>query len=476
MSTSDSPAPDTPTPVPPAEAIPPTPIVWRVLLLTAVAGLAAVAYIGVGTISPAVRSFCGILAFIGLAVGCSANIRAINPRVVLAGLGLQLVFAVLITRVPVVQRGFQRAGEVVAKLVGYSQEAGGLLFGPLANKEVMDTTFGPKTGVPFGIVLICTVIFVACVFSVLYHLRILQAVVWVFAKLMVLLMGKRGVSGAESLSAAANVFMGQTEAPLIVKPYLAGMTPSELLAIMVGGMATVAGGVMAIYIGMGADAAAILATSVMAAPCGLYVAKILMPETGTPATRGTVSLSGEKPHANVIDAAAAGASDGMMLALNIIAMLIAFLALIKLANAGLGLIDPRLSLEFLFSYLFAPVSALMGVDAADVPKAGELLGIKLVGNEFLAFNRMTAAYQPGMEAGMTPRSYSLATYALTGFANLGSIGIQLGGIGALAPGRRKDLARLGLRALLGGFLATLINASVAGFLLGANWAGGQIAL
>jgi CNT family concentrative nucleoside transporter len=446
----------------------PTPVSWRIGLFAVVAALAAAAYLGADTVPPFLRSLLGVAAFIGLAAACSANVRAINPRVVLAGFALQMVFALLITQVAVVQQGFQRAGEVVSKVVGYSQEAGGLLFGPLASNDAMKSKFGPSAGIPFGIILTCTVIFVACVFSALYHLRVLQAVVWVFAKLMILLMGKRGVSGAESLSAAANVFMGQTEAPLIVKPYLKAMTRSELLAIMVGGMATIAGGVMAIYIQMGADAAAILATSVMAAPCGLYVAKILMPETDTPVTRGTVSVSGEKPHANVIDAAAAGASDGMMLALNIIAMLIAFLALIKLANAGLGLFDDRLTLELIFSKLFAPVSALMGVDAADIPKAGELLGIKLIGNEFLAFDKMTAAYKPGMEAGMTPRSYSLATYALTGFANVGSIGIQLGGIGAMAPERRKDLARLGPRALLGGFLATLINASVAGLLFGRN--------
>ena len=195
------------------------------------------------------------------------------------------------------------------------------------------------------------------------------------------------------------------------------------------------------------------------------IAKILMPETETPVTRGSVTLSGEKPHANVIDAAAAGASEGMMLALNIIAMLIAFLAIIAMVNGGLRLIDPGLTLQAIFAKVFAPVAALMGVDSPDVPKVAELLGVKLVGNEFLAFDQMTKLFKPGLPDGITPRSYALATYALTGFANIGSIGIQLGGIGAMAPERRGDLARLGLRALLGGFLATLINAAIAGVIM-----------
>jgi len=452
----------------------PTPFVWRAVLLAGVGALATFALTAGATIPPWARSLTGVVAFLMLAVACSRNIRAINSRVVLAGFALQLIFALLITQVEEVKAGFDAAGRFVTRVVGYSQAGAGMLFGPLGSEEVMKEKFGKKSGIPFGIVIVCTVIFVASAFSVLYHLRILQAVVWVFAKLMVLLMGKRGVSGAESLSAAANVFMGQTEAPLIVRPYITGMTKSELLAIMVGGMATVAGGVMAIYISMGADAAAILATSVMAAPCGLYVAKILYPEDGTPATRGDVSLTDDRPEAekpaNIVDAAARGASDGMMLAINIIAMLIAFLAILAAVNAGLGALHEGWSLERFFSKVFAPVAALVGVDTADVPRVGELLGIKLVGNEFLAFQDMTKANwvatpDGGHVVGISQRSYSLATFALTGFANISSIGIQLGGIGAMAAGRRRDLAGLCWLALLGGFLATLINASVAGVLM-----------
>jgi CNT family concentrative nucleoside transporter len=268
-------------------------------------------------------------------------------------------------------------------------------------------------------------------------------------------------SGAETLSAAANVFMGQTEAPIIVKPYVPLMTQSELLAMMVGGLATISGGVMAVYISIGADPVAILTTSVMAAPCGLYLSKILYPETEEPVTRGEVKVTVERTHANVIDAAAAGASDGTLLAINVAAMLIAFLAFIALFDYLLGLISPGLSLSRLFGWVFAPLATLMGVPAVDTAAMADLLGTKLVANEFVAYIKLTTEYR-GV---ISERSYVLATYALTGFANFASIGIQLGGIGGMAPTRRGDLARLGTRALLAGFLATLINASIASMLL-----------
>jgi CNT family concentrative nucleoside transporter len=447
---------------------PSTPLAWRIALAAGIAALTAAAWTGGESLPPQVRSSFGIVAFIGVAFLFSSNMRAVNPRVVLAGVALQLVLASLVIHAEPVRAFFDWLGKLVSLFVGFSQAGAGLLFGPLADDKKMNGTFNVQSGVPFAIILTTTVIFVSTVFTVLYHLRILQLVVWLFAKFMVLVMGKRGVSGAESLSAASNVFMGQTEAPLIVKPYIATMTRSELLAIMIGGMATIAGGVMAIYIKMGADARAVLATSVMAAPCGLYVAKILVPETGEPRTRGNVNIADERAHSNVVDAAAAGASEGMKLALNIIAMLLAFLAVIAAINYGLKQIHPDVSLEAIFAKLFAPVAVLMGVTPADVPKVAELLGIKLVANEFLSFQQMTNLYwNPATQSpmNMDPRSYSLATYALTGFANISSIGIQLGGIGALAPERRSDLARLGLKALLGGFLATLINASVAGLLM-----------
>jgi CNT family concentrative nucleoside transporter len=239
------------------------------------------------------------------------------------------------------------------------------------------------------------------------------------------------------------------------------MTRSELLAMMVGGMATISGGVMAVYIALGADPVAILTTSVMAAPCGLYLSKILYPEMEEPATRGDVKVVVERTHANVIDAASAGASDGTMLAINVAAMLIAFLAFIAMFDYLLGLVSPGLSLSRIFAVLFAPVAVLMGVPAADVPAMGDLLGTKLVANEFVAYVKLTTEYRTVL----SERSYILATYALTGFANFASIGIQLGGIGAMAPSRRGDLARLGSLALFAGFIATLINASIAASML-----------
>ena len=436
-----------------------TPVSWRLGLAAAIVAVTAAAYLTAGTIDVKLQSLCGVVAFFLIAVLFSANLRAINWRVVATGLSLQVVLAVVITKVPFVYRGFEVVGNFVAKVLTFTEGPTATLFG----------TVWPRP--PLALIILPTVIFVACAFTILFHLKVLQGIVWVLAKLMVLLMGKRGVSGAETLSAVANVFMGQTEAPLIVAPYVAKMTKSELLAIMIGGMAAIAGGVMAIYISMGANAVALLATSVMAAPCGLYVAKILQPETETPLTRGTLTIANETGYANVIDAAAAGASEGMKLAINIIAMLIAFTALIVMFNYLLGQVWTGMTLQIVFGEIFAPIAVLMGVDAADVPKVAELLGIKLVGNEFLAFDAMTQQYKPGTANGMTDRSYALTTYALTGFANISSIGILLGGIGSLAKdpadqlALRAKLARLGPKALLGGFLATLMNAAVAGVLL-----------
>jgi concentrative nucleoside transporter, CNT family len=301
----------------------------------------------------------------------------------------------------------------------------------------------------------------------------LQFVVRLMSKAMVFLLR---TSGAETLSVSANIFMGQTEAPLIIKPYVPGMTRSELMTMMVGGFAHISGGLMAVYIGMGADAVAILATSVMAAPGSLYLSKLFLPETEEPATRGQVKTIIEKTHANVIDAAAGGASDGMRLAINVAAMLIAFLAFIAMFDYLLEALsnwlndiivywfdeDPALhwSLAGIFSYVFAPAAWLIGVKIADVPFVADLLGTKLVANEFVAYGIFQTK-----AAGLSPRTRILCTYALTGFANFGSIGIQLGGIGAMAPTRRADLARLGGKALFVGFVVTLVNAAIAGMLM-----------
>jgi CNT family concentrative nucleoside transporter len=305
------------------------------------------------------------------------------------------------------------------------------------------------------------ILFVSAFFTVLYHYGILQRIVRLMARVMVHLMG---TSGAETLSVSANVFMGQTEAPLIVKPYVPRMTNSELFALMTSGFAHISGALMVVYISYGADPVAVLTTCIMACPCSLYLSKLFMPEISAPETAGTVHSGKEKsPYVNGIDAAASGTTDGLKLALNVAAMLIVFIAFVAMFDAILGKIVPDLTLAKLFGWIFSPAAFLMGVESADVSKVGTLLGTKLATNEHVAYLLMKG-WKVTPEF-MTDRSYMLAAFALTGFANFASVGIQLGGIGAMAPERRPDLARLGLRALFVGFTATLLNAAIAGILI-----------
>jgi CNT family concentrative nucleoside transporter len=425
--------------------------------------LAVAAFALRNTISPRIQAVAGIICFISIVAAFSRNLRAVNWRTVGWGIALQVGLALFILKLEIggVRPGFvffSYVGAGVKRFLEFTNAGSQFVFGNLANGPAMDRVFGPGQGFVFAFTALPTIIFVSSFFTVLYYFGVLQFIVKMFAKGMMFAMR---TSGAETLSAAANVFMGQTEAPIIVKPYVPSMTQSELLTLMVGGMATISGGVMAVYISLGADPVAILTTSVMAAPCGLYLSKILYPEMEEPATRGEVKIVVEKQHTNVIDAASAGASDGTTLAINVAAMLIAFLAFIAMFDFLLSLVNPQLSLARVFAWVFAPVAVLMGVPAQDVPAVGDLLGTKLVANEFVAYIKLTGEYRDVL----TPRSYTLATYALTGFANFASIGIQLGGIGAMAPSRRGDLARLGSRALLAGFIATLINASIAAALL-----------
>lgn len=464
-----------------------TPLVWRLGILAAVVCLTGFAFATRNAIGLRGQAFFGIVCFLAVAAAFSESLKQVNWRTIATGLGLQLMLGVFILQVDFVYQGFEFVGASVAKFLDFANRGSEFVFGPLAKHEQAESAFGNGNGFIFAVRALPTVIFVSSVFTVLYYLRILQFIVWFFAKAMLWVFGSKGVSGAETLAATANVFMGQTEAPLIVKPYVAKMTRSELLALMIGGMATISGGIMAVYIGMGADPVAILATSVMAAPSGLYLSKLLLPETETPVTRGEIKISNERLHANVVDAAAGGASDGMMLVINIIAMLIAFIAGIAMINhflAGFGScvnfilssigFKPQpftLSLELIFSKLFSPVAFLTGISTDDAPRVGELLGKKLVLNEFVAFKDLTDLNSIRENdkfvsvKGIQERSYRIAVYALTGFANISSVGIQLGGIGAMAPSRRGDLARLGTKALLGGFLATLINAAIAGLLM-----------
>ncbi len=489
----------------PSPALAPTPLWWRVAIALGVLTLGLTAFALRHVIGPRGQAAAGFFCFLGLVAVFSANLRAVNWRTVGWGIGLQVLLALLILKLNIggyrpVYELFRAIALLFTWFTGFADAGARFVFGPLADPAALGKVFGEKSGFVFAFSALPPIIFVASFFTVLYHFGILQFIVRLFARGMMYLMG---TSGAETLSTTANVFIGQTEAPLIVKPYVPRMTESELLTLMVGGMAHISGALMAVYIKMGADPVAILATCVMAAPCGMYLAKILIPEQGKPETLGRAVTTVEKPYRNAVDAAAAGASDGMMLALNIAAMLIAFLAFIALINGALGWISDelslreRLSLDLIFSRLFAPAAFLIGVEGHEVLSVADLLGTKLATNEFVAYTRLTRVVGPDAslvagtvgylggatgpgplaalpalagfqrEAGLIPgsRSFVLATYALTGFANFGSIGIQLGGIGAIAPTRRGDLARLGSRALFAGFTATLVNAALAGMLM-----------
>ncbi len=435
----------------------------RLVAVAAVVLLAAAAWLLGQTVGFRAQAAAGALCLIAVVAVFSPDLRRVRWRTVLWGMGLQLAFALFILKFEVggTRPGYEFFAAIargVGRFLEFTNAGSAFVFGVLANQQRMGEIFGPDNGFVFAFTALPTIIFISSFFTVLYYFGVLQFVVRMMARAMMFLMR---TSGAETLSATANVFMGQTEAPIIVKPFVPRMTQSELLAMMVGGMATISGGVMAVYIALGADAIAILTTSVMAAPCGLYLSKLLLPETEQPETSGTAPVNVEKLHVNAIDAAASGASDGLMLAVNVAAMLIAFLAFIALFDFILGSIWEGLTLARVFSVVFAPVAFLMGVAPADIGPMADMIGTKLVANQFVAFVKLTAEYR-GV---MSDRSYVVATYALTGFANVASIGIQLGGIGGMAPNRRGDLARLGGRALLAGFLATLVNACVASMLL-----------
>jgi CNT family concentrative nucleoside transporter len=463
-------------PVTPKDSSPvaPTPLAWRLAIFVALAVLLGAAYLLDESLGPRFRACCGVGFFFGLVALFSANLRAVNWRTIAWGVGLQLVLAVLVLRVGVVADAFHRVGDVVDQFLQFSDKGAEFVFGNLARPDVLSPALAPhvprgETDNPYGFIFafraLPPIIFVSAFFAVLYHFGVLQLVVRLFAKVMMYLMQ---TSGAETLSVSANVFMGQTEAPLIVRPFVPRMTNSELFTLMVSGMAHISGGLLAVYMGYvrssGRDYGVgdVLITCIMACPCSLYLAKLLRPETGHPETLGDSRIEVERTTVNAIDAAAAGTTTGLQLALNVAAMLIAFIAFVALFNALLGLISEGLTLQEVFGWVFAPVAYLMGVDADEARKVGSLLGIKLALNEHVAYINLTklAEYKD-----LSGRSFRLAVFALTGFANFASVGIQLGGIGAIAPERRHDLARLGLWALFVGFTATLLNASVAGLLL-----------
>lgn len=405
-----------------------------------------------------VISFIGIFVLLGIAWLFSKNKKAINYKTVIMGILIQIVFAFLVLKFPPGRRFFEIMNDVIIKIISFSEEGAKFIFGNLINNQSL--------GFIFAFQVLPTIIFFSSLMSVLYYLGIMQKVVLFFAKIMVRFMG---TSGAESLSASANIFVGQTEAPLVVRPYVSEMTQSELLTVMTGGMATIAGGVMAAYVGILKDyiptiAGHLLAASIMSAPAALVMAKIILPETEEPKTRGIVKLNVEITDANLIDAAANGATTGLTLALNVAACLIAFMSLLALANYLIGFIHSGLTLEKIMGWIFYPLAWIMGTPSADVSKVAEWMGQKTILNEFVAYFNMANFLKEHFGV-ISERAVIISSYALCGFSNFLSIAIQIGGIGGIAPNRRHDLARLGLYAVLAGSLACFMTATIAGILI-----------
>jgi concentrative nucleoside transporter, CNT family len=404
----------------------------------------------------------GLLSMVGLAYLFSTDRKAIRARTVAWGLALQIIFAFLVLRVEFGRRVFAWLGEVITRFLGYSYAGSTFLFGDLGK---------PGQPVYIAFKVLPTIIFVAAFFAILYHYGIMQFIIRQMARVMMKFMG---TSGAESLNVAASIFLGCTEAPLTIRPFLPRLTRSEMMTIMTSGMAHISGAVMAAYIAFGIEAKHLLAAVIMTAPGTLLISKMLVPETESPVTAGRVEMTdeemGEYKSENLLGAVAKGTTDGLYLTLNVAAMLISFLALIALADGIMGSVHNGIarlgwsgfpsSFEQIFGVLFAPVAWVIGIPGHDVSAIGSLLGTRMILNEFVAFSRLAE-----IRASLDPRSYTIATYALCGFANLGNIGIEIGGIGSLAPNKRGELARLGIRAMLAGTMANLMSASIAGMLL-----------
>lgn len=392
----------------------------------------------------------GILAVLGVALLFSQNKRAIRWRIAGWGLGLQLLIALFVLRTAAGYWLLDKASQGAVWLLNFSFEGSKFVFGALGAKN-------GSLGLIFAFQVLPMIIYVACLFSILYYLRVLPTLVLMVGKVMSRLMG---TSGAESLEVAASILLGQTEAPLVIRPYLEDLTQSELMTIMTAGMAHISGSVLGAYILFGAEPRHLLTAVVMTAPGTILISKMLAPETRTPKTAGKVELTLEKRDVNLLDAAAHGVTDGLFLALNVGAMLIAFYALIYLGNGLLSVFHTDITLQGMFGHILAPVAWLLGVPWQDAKAVGSLMGTKLVLNEFVAFSLLGP-----LKGQIAVRSFTIATYALCGFANFSSIGIQIGGIGSLAPSRKRDLARLGFRALLAGTLANYLSAAIAGLLL-----------
>jgi CNT family concentrative nucleoside transporter len=417
----------------------------------------------------------GIIIILGLAFLWSNNRKKINYRLVITGLILQISLAIFILKVPIGQDIFFWLGKAINKLLDFSKEGGLFVFGDLTKVTQILPEGIVKSGV-FLFILLPTIIFVCVLVAIAYHIGLMQRVIAVIARFVHWAMR---VSGSEALSNVASAFVGQVEAQIMIRPYLSGMTMSELLASMTGSMACIAGGVMAVYISMGVPASYLLAASLMAAPGALVIAKIVFPETEESETKGVVKLEVKKEHSNLMDAISAGASDGMKISINVIAMLIGVIALIALVDAllgyfghflswtglslnALGLNVDNLRLKDVVGAFFSLFAIVMGVPTSESISVGSLMGTKMVINEFVAYSDLTPMIQQGL---LSAKSVVIASFALCGFANFSSIAIQLGGIGVLVPNRKADLARLGFKAMLCGTMASYISASLAGILL-----------
>ncbi|MEK6547955.1 MAG: nucleoside transporter C-terminal domain-containing protein [Bacteroidota bacterium] len=404
----------------------------------------------------------GIVLILGVSFLMSNNRKAINYRTVGVGLLLQVGLAVFILKTETGQATFQWLGDSINTLLGQADKGAQFVFGSLVDRKLMSQAFGSGNDYIFFFKVVPTIIFVAVLVNMFYHLGVLQRVVSTMGKGVHWLMG---VSGAEALSNVASTFVGQVEAQIMIKPYLKNMTNSELMASMTGSFACIAGGVMAVYISLGVPAAYLLAASLMAAPGALVISKIMFPETEKSETQGMVKMDIIKTHANLVDAIAAGASEGLKVGMNVIAMLIGFIALIALVDLGLGHIGswinlPELSMNLILGKVFSVFAFAMGVPAQDVEVAGALMGKKMVVNEFVAYLDMVH-----LKETLDPKTIAITSFALCGFANFSSVAIQIGGIGELAPSRRSDLAKLGFKALIAGTLASYLSATLAGLLL-----------
>lgn len=402
----------------------------------------------------------GIVVIFGIAFLLSNNKKAINYRLVISGVLLQLIIAVLVLKVPPITRFFALLGRGMGKIEEFATQGAAFVYGGIMidGHDGTSKSFGAPHTFVFAFSVTATIILVCVLVAILYHIGIMQRVVAVIAKVMNFIMR---ASGAEALSNVASAFVGQVEAQVMIRPYLATMTKSELLSSMAGSMACIAGGILIVYVNMGAKAEYLLTASLMAAPAAIVISKIIYPETEESLTKGEVKLEVKKEHTNLIDAISHGAGDGMKIAINVIAMLIGFIALIAFINYGLGKLYPGLSLDFIFGKLFYPLAWAMGVPDADVQQVATIMGQKLTINEFVAFDTLTHK----LTTPLSEKGLIICSFAICGFANFSSVGMQIGGIGSLVPGRRADLAKLGIRALISGTLASYLSATIAGMLI-----------